>query len=193
MQRSSFPPALFPLMDNFSFWNAFSTLLNKNPKKLSWSIRTDRVLLAPQSTHSFTLTPNMRSSLNIIFKTLTYANFLVCVVSTPILSIPGSHTNLQLGIESQHSLYTCSASNPRLRSTIIFTVLQLCSGKEFLTDCICSLRTSNDLYGSFVWRISAPRICKVFFKKIIIITLYIPRTNRNMKHAELTNKLSSDE
>jgi len=150
IQISSFPPALFPLIDSFSFWNAFSTLLNKNPKKLSWSISMDLVLFLPTSSHSSSSTAKIRLSRSIILRTLTYANFRVCVVSTPIRSTPGSHMNTQLSIESRHSRYTCSASNPRFRSTIIFTVLKLCSAKFCRTALICSLRTSNVLYGSFV-------------------------------------------
>ena len=145
MQMSSLPPALLPLIATFSFWNAFSGRLNKNPKKLNWSMSMDRVLFLPMSIHKLSSTAKIRSSRSMMFMTLTYANFRVCVVSTPIRSTPGSHTKLQCSTESRHSLYTCSASNPRLRSTIMCTGLIANSEKHMRTASICDFKSSNVL------------------------------------------------
>ena len=175
MHKSSLPPDDLPLMAIFFFCNAFSGRVNAKPKKLSCSNSMVLVLFLPQSAQCSR--PKRCAFHSRLFITLTYAILRECVVSTPMRSTPGSHRIVEFGMLSRHSWNRCSASNPRLHSTIMHTLLQVRSSSRDRT-----ISTSFVLYGSLVCRTSAPRIYSV---------KHSMQTHPESQHAKLETRIKT--
>lgn len=118
IHKSSLPPCVFPEIAYRSFWNRFERGLNVKANVLICSRSIFLVLCLLTSTNILSLWANTLFSRRRIFICVTNANFNCCVTKTPTLSLFGSSKNFTSGIVDLHSLYKCSASNPRFRSII---------------------------------------------------------------------------